>query len=104
MTNVFIIWEACKVKQAAFIKVLSRNDAGFRNPTEFFLKHYNTTLLRGYYDTDDKPVVMDMFIGRRTHSNDRAISQVLQYLKINKTPTEIQEQIKAYRRRITLET
>jgi hypothetical protein len=100
MTNIFIIWEACKVKQAAFVKVLSRNDAGFRNPTEFFLKHYNITLLRGYYDTDDKPIVMDMFIGRRTHSDDRAISQVLQYLKIDKDLNQIEEDIKKYRRRL----
>jgi hypothetical protein len=103
MTNIYVAWDAVTVKQAAFIKVFSRNNARHVTSIEFFLQHHNTIILRGYYDVDDKPIITNMLLGGRTQSDDRAIIQALKYLKIDKTSTEIQEQIKAHRRRITLE-
>jgi hypothetical protein len=104
MANIYVIWDAVTVKKAVFVKMFSRADSGHPNPIEFFLQHNNTTIVRGYYNTNEEPVITNILLRGRTKSDDRAIMQALKYLKIDKTSTEIQEQIKAHRRRITLET
>jgi hypothetical protein len=104
MTNAYVIWDAVTVKKAVFVKMFSRADSGHPNPIEFFLQHNNTTILRGYYNTDDEePVITKILLGGRTRSDDRAITQALKYLHIEKTLKEVETEIRRYQRRIALE-
>jgi hypothetical protein len=103
MTHIRVVWDACKVQKTVFVQVFSKDSSGYRNPVEFFLQHCKTTILRGYYDIDNKPIVMDILADSRTQLHNMAINQVLEYLHIEKTPAQIEKEIRKYRRRIALE-
>jgi hypothetical protein len=97
MTNIYVIWDAVTVKKSIFVKVFSRADSGHPNPIEFFLQHNNTTILRGYYSTDDEePVITNILLRGRTRPDDRAVTQALKYLKIDKSLKEVEYEIRRY--------
>jgi len=95
MTNVSMIWDAVSVKQAAFVQVSHDGpDANYPNPTEFFLQHYDTTILRGYWTSDNEPQIMNMLLEGRTKLDEKAINQVLKYLHVDKSLKELAREIK----------
>jgi hypothetical protein len=82
---------------------VTEEDSGFTNPVEFFLLHYNTTILQGYRDSDGEPQIMNILIDKRTQPDNKAISQVLNYLHVNRSIKQIEKEVREYQRRVESE-